>query len=502
MKKIAKINILFLFITFHNKIYLEQGTCGNVTGRTFFVDMPLFYAAFPERAALYDYLIPKKSSSFLAAIVATETLTEFFTPRGYNYLRVIGGNDNFYETPESSFKRDIDAINFNITDPYYYSMLYFDFSSQRKMIGLYGEQIISFYDDCIPQWSLQYAIPLSRVTHKICAQEVIKKRSSGSEIKADSTPSLEFLSNKKNLSQPFILNKEYHETNIDHIELNISYNKNAECDSYSGEFYAGIIIPLGDDLSDGCNSKKNYLFPPIIGNGGHYVIQYGTKLEFKNEKLNGSSWCFVSSMNSTFSFPSKEYRMFDLVEREWGRYMACYNNFLSEDQKKTALENFLLLECTVCPLFSFTATTEAIFTQNQWNISLGYTIYTRQAEQIKVIDTLPQVVITSAIENEEKNMINPARRIDMRLSKDDIQIFRSIQSSELQYYASIIRPFDIEKNSAGHPAVLTGIFYTRAWISFDDCNDSTIGIGFSYNYSNNNSSINYARTWLWASISF
>ena len=110
--------------------------------------------------------------------------------------------------------------------------------------------------------------------------------------------------------------------------------------------------------------------------------------------------------------------------------------------------------------------------------------------------------MTSAIENTQKNTINPTRSLSKRLEKEDIIILEGIESSKIQYYTSIIRPQDIEKNVASHPAVLTGIFYTRAWITLDESNDSSIGIGLSYNYSHNNSAINYKQAWVWGSISF
>lgn len=492
---------------FLSSCFGEHGSSGNATGKTSFSDVLLFNPACPYRTTLFNYLKPTDSAFSVSVIgsysksCSNHLLSEYFLLDGRNTITVLGGADNFEFSPQSKYRRDIDAVNFGVVDDDFHSAVELQVQSEMGTVSFYGEQIFNYHDNGSPRWSMQLSFPIILLKNSISGEESILKKDINNFFVFSQSPSLDFLSSEDLLYSRWYINENKKNTFASHLEWNLSYNS-MYGDIVSAETYGGMLIPLTDNAKDPYFKYRPYIFAPMITNSSHWGLHYGTKLHIESKKTDTYSLEFIIAANSVYLFPGTEYRTFDLRHKPWSRYMQCYTDFGTPSQEGTALTNELTLKCTVHPLFSFTSTAEIVFRNNLLNLSFGYSLYARAAEYLEIIDTPPQLVLASSSPDVAKNIINPVHSMGLRLEKEDFAVTPGVSTSDLQYYASLIRPFDIDKDSAAHPGVMTGIFYAKGWLLQQEDSINSLGLGLSYNLSNHNTVIQRATIWVWGSIEF
>lgn len=494
--------IIFLFNFIFLKLNCNFGDHGDVSSKTIFNDIMPFTSGFPERIENSQYIhdINKHENKFFFSTTIlysmsknNEGLSSYFSSNGKKDFTLFGGADNYLNTNQYKFRRDLDTSPFNINDESFFSISKINYYSSIKALGL--NFFYNFYENKENNSDLLIKLfcPFYNINHKIKIKESIKNQK---EINLYSLK--KSLSNKNYKYVNFNFCEDGIENNkIGNFELNFSY-RNLISNNCFMENILGLIFPNEDPINR--KNNENSLFFPRIGNNGHWGIQYEGHLTIIFYEQFDYAIRGTLLSNSTYLIPSDQKRVFDLMHRPWSRYLQTYKNLNKIDQKIEPLCNFLNLKCKVSPNFSFTSTTEIGLYKENLNLSLGYTMYARQAEGIQIKENISDLVLKSGDFlkiNSNDNYINSLRSINLRNIFNDQKI--SGDPSENEFYnLSIIKPEDIDISSASHPAVFMGIFYGK--IGFEKSNSFFANLGISYRYCYNNSALRYKT--LWGSLGF
>jgi hypothetical protein len=257
--------------------------------------------------------------------------------------------------------------------------------------------------------------------------------------------------------------------------------------------YVGVLIPTGN------LAQAVYVFEPIVGNGKHVGVMWGSEVEFNIWKNCDESWCldFYGNMHSLYLFKKKQNRSFDLKGKPWSRYISMYANAtqaaaaatlcadgtLVGAQQGAALSTpgiNILTQCVdVRPGYSLNALSSFVLKQEcGFLLEVGYNVYAREKDCISLAYT-PAAAIkselgcgaTSVIRNISANPFfnNPC---------DDIP--------STNYGPAIIQQTDIDVESAETPAGIASIIHGALGYEWKDrCNPLHVGIGGSYEFGSN-----------------
>jgi hypothetical protein len=485
----TRLFILFCF-SFFNFIFSNSNNDGDFYNKTYFNDIMPFSPGLPERYDVFfrnydesEFIITPKI--LFSSSQKSNYLASFFLPNGENIITIKGGPDCYDSNSSDHIIRDLDASLIGIEDDNFFSTLAMDMRSEIQSIGFAFEIPFFLKKDTISKWKIKAFIPVTRVCHKINSYEAVRK----GEI-AGAIPKLsdeQFYPYQWNFSDENMSNFRFADS-----EILLSY-KTFIMDRIPSENALGIIVPFGNKNEKKFFKKRPYVFSPIVGNGGHFGLEYDSNISFPIYESEDSSIDMMMFFNTSYLFSNEQDRIFSPKNKPWGFYIPAYINFLGSDQKLLPLTNFVVLPCEVSPHFSFVASTELSVVKNNLMLNIGYSFYTKQAESGVIQEIVPEVIICGSDKN-KKTPINPVRTAALRFKLDDISI---ADVSDPLYNVSVFSSSDLDISSALHPAVLMGIFYGRIGLIIKDF---YIDIGLSYRYSSNNSAIKY--TTAWASISF
>ena len=522
--------IIFFIFLITSKNFCPDGNNGNYNSKTFFYDINPFYACSPERIDIMANIFPCYTRSGIFVAIGHQIsqnnigLAQYFSPSGNNIMFARGGEDYFETYPGDSIeilrkKRDIDAQVFNIFDEEFQSIISISPQSTLSYIGFFGYYTLIKNDNETPKISIQIAAPIIDVQHSICGNESIKK--TGSEYKKSPEKSIldGMSSNDINYSRWYFRPGIMRYTNISNIELNFSYN-NVPSDKCSAEGYLGIIFPTSSKLNNLDNTSDYNIFSPAAGYGDHFGVQYGTTINLFLYTSEERDIRLIFGANLIYLFPNTEFRTFDLKNRPWSRYLPIYTDDFKQYNPEESipqlqpLANVFTFESRVSPNCTIISTTEFDYHQGPYLLGVGYSVYARQSESITIKNEFPNTVLAPANyfmdpnktahpahPDDIQNYLSIVRTINLRLSKEDVNIKSNNPSEEQLYYLSIIRPADIDKSSATHPAILTGTLYGKIGLSIEEYN-AHVGLGGSYRFSHNNAAIEYSSVWIWGEINF
>lgn len=137
--------------------------------------------------------------------------------------------------------------------------------------------------------------------------------------------------------------------------------------------YAKLVIPTG------YKPKAEYLFEPILGNGGHWGLGCGLNFDLKVIK----HFNFLSNLDYVYLFENEEKRSFDLkTNGPWSRYMAGTNTVVQT--RPIPLINLLTKDLDVTPgsMLNWVASIHGNY--KSFNAELGYNFWYREKEHVKL----------------------------------------------------------------------------------------------------------------------
>lgn len=155
--------------------------------------------------------------------------------------------------------------------------------------------------------------------------------------------------------------------------------------------YGSLIAPGSD------HPGPRYLFNSIVGPNGHWGMATGLRLELplfscpenyidtycfnNNQNIGFKTWLFLDIENQNF-FRAKRCRVFDLKHKQWSRYLK----FKRQNQENSITgTQILTLDSWVNPHNMVDITTGIMFRFNQIEAQIGYSLWARQQETIRLV---------------------------------------------------------------------------------------------------------------------
>ena len=214
--------------------------------------------------------------------------------------------------------------------------------------------------------------------------------------------------------------------------------------------YGSVIVPAGN------KATGEYMFEPIVGNGGHLALQFGTRGDVLREHSykNGQIW-YSWGIESQYLFKNTQKRSFDLYQNgPWSRYLPVYATAAQRTTggvaSATYAINLLTCDTEVTPGFSGRITTAINFVADKWYMGASYESHLMKAEKLKLADAWEHTEATIADYQFQAATTNRFRSIGTALVNDD----------ETSAHATI-KEADINLNSAAHPAAISHVISAR-----------------------------------------
>ncbi len=509
------------------------GDCDcNILSHSFYSVRPLYQSASPERITLFrDQLhsyecgnngaleltffgSKTKDAAKLAAFFGPSCKRQFTVTSVNNYD---AGNFTVRGAPE---ERDIAAQHLNIylkgglgefsptdtTGGIFEGSFCLD--PEQTVVGLGMTFKKAFYEMCDGQWFwFELSSPLTHVKNNICIRETIN--SDGQLLSLDAVASVsEAFAQSSWLYGKIDPCCNQAETKFADLEFKVGYEwlKNDCC---FFESYIGALIPTGNRVTG------RFVFEPIVGHNRHPGVMSGSTGMFewwRNECCDCYAQ-FAIDWNSLYLFEKVETRSFDLKNKPWSRYMPVYYSKEQAQQANDLYDQTRAAESVVlhtpginvftqplCVKPKFAHTFNSAFIFNcckdccQLQAEAGYNVYFRSAECVKLACCWQEGPALKSIDGRGKT--NRYQTIAGSPSEDT-------DTSVDNYSENIITECDLNIASAAHPSVLTHTIYGFTGCQWENHKYPTLlGVGFSYEFGDDNAAADRWVAWLKGGISF
>ncbi len=508
-----------------NECTPENSCDYEITSRSYLAPRPNFQSASPELIAAFRFdrnQVGERHSAVQAVLFGGKTtndrdLARYFLPFGKTDLIVderIGSGLSVPAGQPQLKPQDLLAQHFSVRT------INGDFRSQisirpqQTSIGLGLHHRMGFFQDDVKGrgfWS-SISFPIESVRNKLKFEETILSDGGGvvaitdlaegdvayanmtealqqsgwdfGKIVADSGCGDSCVSDKK--------------TGVADIEFKIGYEWLEQSPCHL-ESYIGIKIPTGN------KPTGEYLFEPVVGNGHHWGIMFGSAIGvaiYDNEAAQ-SSLRVETNMHSQYLFANTQCRSLDLVCKPWSRYMEMYRNIdqaiiASEIADADFAENFktpginvLTLPVKVRPGYSFNMNTAAVFALRKFQGEVGYNLYARQSECLKL--ACPWIEGPAIKNHAGLGKTDPIRDITGDFRKE-LQAETTPANAYLlelkDYKFNMIKESDLDLISASSPTAITSTIYGTLGYNWDERkNPLFASVGYSYEFSDSNNGI-------------
>jgi hypothetical protein len=517
-----KLNLLLILATAGTASSLAADCCTTTkkscdscsceaTSKTFFSVRPLYssvkaemIAGFRnERAHVRENGIGGALDVVLFGSKSTndKRLASYFMPDCTTSMDSING------TEDESISLDTEHFNILTTSgDDFKSKLCFSMNQSVVGLGLHYKQLFCWNDQETEGWWMSVSSPLTHVKNTVTMTEKIEDPAVSLRAGSVSTMTQAFNQSAWKYGKIACECPEA-KTGLADIEVKLGYEMLPCADAHFA-FYGGLVIPTGN------KAKAQYVFESIVGNGGHVGIETGMEggyIIWKNDDKN--QWFSTEfSTNTQYLFKNTQKRSFDVKNKPWSRYQAMYAN---KAQAQEAIDtdnpylftpgiNILTSDVNVTPRLAHNITTAAIFNASAFRIEVGYNLFCRQAECVKLDcpwatgDDAPAFKARLSDIDADALLINPTRTIYAETQSNNVNLGYDIDS----YTLGEIREDQLDLQSATHPAILTNTFHLALGYRWDNLNFPIhIDGGGSYEFAQDNNTV-LDRWAVWAKAGF
>jgi hypothetical protein len=501
----------------------------NATSKSFFAVNPQYSLGRPEHLSLYrqERMVARKDGEWgcLQGVVfggkstKSKDLARYFMPFNKCCLKIAegpsqitAGDPGIYQGGAATFKDDtydILAQNFNIQTLERNFQSTICFCPQQKYAGgafNYRQSISDneekglWFDITIPILHVKNCMGLTENITSESAPIILPPDLEGVLGAAASTPvsgSVENMKKAFNQSSwkygkisPCALEK----TGVADIEARIGYESVRE-DMCRYEGFLGVIFPTGNHV------KGKYVFEPIVGRGHHWGILWGSGIGFDLWQNDHAMIQIAIDTYSNYLFEAKEVRSFDIVDKQWSRYINVFTD--STATTTTPGINTFTKCMKIKPRGTYQINTAFIFKYKKFDLELGFNGLSRQSEEGCLACKWEEGPAIAGVDGAEgltpaSSMNNANMRIwNYTLVSQDIDY--SVISSDFNSNTAQYKPLklsDLNLNSALHPSTLA---YTAYGALGYNCEEREYpcfaGLGASYQFSADNTSMTRWSVW-------
>ena len=298
------------------------------------------------------------------------------------------------------------------------------------------------------------------------------------------------------------------ETGVADIEWKVGYEW-IQQEPFHLESYLGLLIPTGN------KPNAEYLFQPIVGQGHHWGIIYGSAVGIHIwENSDASKTLRVEyALHSQYLFKNTQCRSLDLMCKPWSRYIELYSDVdqaivaltLASDVDRELFKsngiNLLTTDVKVRPGFSFNMTMAGIYDTGNWSLEAGYNLYYRQTECLKLACPWQEGPAIKYINGE--GFTNPVRDITGNRLLEFAPEISNSKTALIDYKFNVLTEQDLNLNSAASPSILTYTLYGSAGYNWSDREYPLFAnLGGSYEFSSSNAAIERWTIWAKMGLSF
>jgi len=149
-------------------------------------------------------------------------------------------------------------------------------------------------------------------------------------------------------------------------------------DDYHLGLFARVVAPTGGKV------KGEWLFEPVVGNGGHWELGgglTGSAILWRNQEENKHLGFYVDG-EVTHLFNAKQNRVFDLKNKPLSRYMYANHGLVY-----APIANLTSCEMNVNVAVQADITAMFNYTTSNWSFDLGYNFWARSCEKFDCSST-------------------------------------------------------------------------------------------------------------------
>lgn len=495
--------------------------------QSFFMVNPQYSVGQPEHLSLYrqERMIARKDGAwgcmqgvvFGGSSTKSKDLARYFLPFNKTCVVVAEGpnplltdNNGVFVGGSEAFRTDsydLLAQNFNIESEERNFQSTISFCPEQKSVGGAFNYRQSISDNEEKGLWFDATLPILHVKNSMCMSEKITSElppqqevNTGRLTAANSTPVLGSVANmKKAMNQsswkygkvsPCALEK----TGVADLELRIGYESVRE-DMCRYEGFFGVICPTGNRV------KGKNMFEPVVGRGHHWGVLWGSGIGFDLWQNDHAMIQLAIDTYSTYLFEGSETRSFDIMDKQWSRYINVFTD--SSATTTTPGINTFTKCMRIKPRGLFQINTAFIFKYKKFDVEAGFNTVGRQAEEgclackwqegpaIAGVDGAVGVTPASSM-----NLANMRSWNYSLISQDvDYNQLNNVAALNVPQY-KVIKASDLNLKSALHPATFAHTVYGALGYTCDEREYPTFaGIGGSYQFSTNNTSITRWSVW-------
>ena len=275
--------------------------------------------------------------------------------------------------------------------------------------------------------------------------------------------------------------------------------------------YFGVIIPTGNKVR-GIN-----VFEPIVGHNHHAGLLTGSSGTLILWECDNRSLSFELDGHVQFLFAKCETRSFDLKNKPWSRYMQVYANQAQAEEARNeflagnsdlALSigtpgiNVFTKPLRVDPGFAYINNMALVYNDCDWQLEVGYNFYARQAECVELSRPWQTGPALKSFLLGAGNT-DSVQFIGNNLDNNNSVPFLNPLTNAVQYDQNLIQATDLDLQSAAHPATLSNTVYGSASYRWDEReHPAFLAAGGSYEFQNDNTTMNRWMVWVKTGVSF
>lgn len=289
-------------------------------------------------------------------------------------------------------------------------------------------------------------------------------------------------------------------TRLADIELKLGYQFICE-DNVMSNMFIGIVIPTGN------RAQSLFLAEPIVGNGFHFGLMFGSTQEIQLDMGSETRWSMRSDANFRYLFKNTQVRSFDTASNgQWSRYMMVWPTYAAEQDNgeitTTTLRqytpgiNVFTQDMNVTPRSQARINEAIVLEHGSFKAEFGWNMMIRQAEEVSLVNAWTDNAVAFVDASNNATSLYNATRTIYNDSYQSTPVVNTVAlGSEEFYNFASVSSSDLNLDSAASPAAFTNTPYLALGYAFNEEKSSVFSVGVSYEMSATNGYINDWTLW-------